>query len=181
MLHLFLAPGFEEIEAFTTLDILRRCGLDVLTVSVAGKRLIHGAHNISTMADAVFKRSIVEQSEGFIFPGGMPGAKNLMLHDGLRKAILTHNAQQRLIAAICASPMILGEWGLLQGRKATCYPGFEKYLKGAILSEDPVVRDKHIITGKGPGYSVEFAFAIAARFQKRHVLQRLKKEMLLLK
>lgn len=179
MLQLFLAPGFEEIETIATLDILRRCGLDVVTVSIAGKRLIHGAHGIPVMADVIFKRAVMQQSQGCILPGGMPGAKNLMEHDALRKAILQHGEQQRPIAAICAAPMALGEWGLLQGRRATCYPGFEKHLKGATLSDEPVVRDGHIITAKGPAYAVDFAFAIAERFLKPADLQKIKAGMLL--
>ncbi|MBQ8277293.1 MAG: DJ-1/PfpI family protein [Bacteroidaceae bacterium] len=179
MLHLFLAPGFEEIEALGTLDILRRCGIEVMTVSVAGKRLVHGAHDIPVMADAVFRRAIVEGSEGFILPGGMPGANNLTLHDGLRKALLKQHALGRLIAAICAAPMVIGNLGILKGRKATCYPGFEDTLRDAIVSDKTVECDGHIITGKGLGAVIDFAFTIAARFKDLDDLAALKSDMIL--
>lgn len=179
MLHLFLAPGFEEIEALATLDILRRCELDIITISITGKRLVHGAHGIPVMADALFRRSTIEQSKGLILPGGMPGAKNLTLHEGLRKALLRHNAAGTLIAAICAAPMVLGKIGILQDRKSTCYPGFENYLTGAIVSEERVVCDGNIITGKGPGAVIDFAFSIAAQFKNQEELERLKSDMIL--
>lgn len=178
MVHIFLANGFEEIEALTTLDILRRSGLEVQTVSLVGPRLIYGVHGIPVMADEKFqKNKIMLDSEGLILPGGMPGAKNLMAHDGLRKALVAHNEKGSLIAAICAAPMILGEYGLLEGKRATCYPGFEHYLKGAEYTGAPVVADGNIITGKGPGASVEFAFSIVQYFTSLEKVQTLRHEM----
>ena len=167
MLHLFLATGFEEIEAITTLDILRRLNIEVKTVTVTGTRLIHGAHGIPCMADCLFRKNIIDESEGLILPGGMPGAENLYLHEGLRKELIQHNSRGTLIAAICAAPMILGRNGLLEGRKATCYPGFEKYLKGAEYTRELVTNDGNIITGLGPAAAVPFALAIAERFVER--------------
>lgn len=178
MLHLFLAEGFEEIEALATLDILRRCGIEVVTVSITGKRLIHGAHDIPIMADSLFRRSAIENSDGIILPGGMPGARNLMVYDGLRKALVAHDKQGKLIAAICAAPMILGRTGLLAGRCATCYPGFEQYLENAELSLDAVVEDGNIITGKGPAAAVEFAFTIARHYVDEEVIGKVRNSML---
>ncbi len=178
MIYLFLANGFEEIEAITTLDILRRCGLDVMTVSIAGPRLIHGAHGIPIMADERFLKSkILNDCQGMIFPGGMPGAKNLMLHDRLKKVIEVHKERKTLMAAICAAPMILGKYGVLVGKKATCYPGFESHLKGALHIDAPVVVDGNIITGKGPFASVDFAFAIAAHFVPNKKIEAIRKDM----
>ncbi len=178
MIHLFLANGFEEIEAITVLDVLRRCKLEVEVVSIVGSRLIVGAHGGNVMADDRFQRNrIAEESEGLILPGGMPGAKNLMAHDGLKKAIIAHAAKGTLVAAICAAPMILGEAGVLNGKKATCYPGFEEHLKGAILLKDQVVVDGNIITGRNPGAAFEFALAIAKHFRPNLDEQELRREM----
>lgn len=164
MIHLFLADGFEEIEALATLDILRRCGLVVTTVSITKTRTVMGAHNIPVLADDIFRESAYAESEALILPGGMPGAKNLLDHVGLRKVLNAQNDRGGVIAAICAAPMVLGEHGLLQGRCATCYPGFEDQLKGATHKAEYVVEDGNIITGRGPAAAVEFGFAIASRF-----------------
>jgi DJ-1 family protein len=180
MLHIFLADGFEEIEALTTIDILRRCGLEVQIVSVAGTRLIHGSHDMSIMAETVFRKSEIYKSNGVILPGGMPGARNLLIHEGLRKALLYHHDCKNLIAAICAAPMVLGKHGILKQRRATCYPGFEQELEGAELVNDLVVEDGHIITAKGPRAAAEFAFAIAARFVDATTVARVKADMLFL-
>ena len=179
MIYLFLATGFEEIEALTTLDILRRCGLEVKTVSVTGTRLILGAHGIPVMSDCLFRRKDMDDCSAVILPGGMPGAKNLMVCDSLNRALVAHHAKGGLIAAICAAPMIIGDLDLLQGKNATCYPGFESYLKGALCKSDLVVEDDNIITGKGPGAAVEFAFAIARHFVSDSLIKRLKFEMIL--
>lgn len=178
MLHIFIAEGFEEIETFTTIDILRRCGLEVTLVSITGTRLIRGAHGIPVMVDTVFRRSELLKSMGLILPGGMPGAKNLSLHDGLAKLLNHHAPLRTLIAAICAAPKILGARGLLRGRRATCYPGFENELEGSILSNEMVVEDDNFITARGPAAAVDFAFAIAARFVDGGTLARVKSEML---
>lgn len=164
MIHLFLADGFEEIEALATLDILRRCGLTVNTISITKTRTVMGAHNIPVFADEIFRESDYAESEALVLPGGMPGAKNLLDHFGLRKVLLAQNARGGLVAAICAAPMVLGQHGLLQGCKATCYPGFEDKLTGAEVCEEYVVEDDNIITGRGPAAAVEFGFAIASRF-----------------
>ena len=97
MLHIFIADGFEEIEALTTIDILRRCGIEVVTVSVTGTRLIKGSHGIPVMVDTVFRKGEISQSQGLILPGGMPGAQNLYLHEGLRKSLIAHNMRETLI------------------------------------------------------------------------------------
>lgn len=178
MIHLFLADGFEEIEALATLDILRRCGLVVKTVSCMDGRTINGAHNIPVMADEIFRASDLETSEAIILPGGMPGAKNLLEHDGLRKLLATHNERGGLIAAICAAPMVLGQHGLLVDKNATCYPGFEDMLVGAKVKADYVVEDGNIITGKGPAAAVDFGFAIASRFVSASKVAEVKSGML---
>ncbi len=179
MLHLFLAPGFEEIEALVTLDVLRRCGLSVTTISVAGRRMVPGCHDIAVTADDLFRVSALEYSDGLILPGGMPGAEKLMQHEGLLRVLMTHYRKGTLIAAICAAPMILGKLGILNGRPATCYPGFESYLHGAKLSSDLVVTSDHVITAKGPGAAFPFAFEIASHFVSQELLERVKFDMML--
>ena len=180
MIYLFLATGFEEIEALTTLDILRRCGLEVKTVSITGTRLIQGAHGIPVMADCLFRRKDMEECDAVILPGGMPGAKNLMACESLNRAIAAFHEKGGLIAAICAAPMILGGLNLLVGKNVTCYPGFEEYLTGANCTTELVVEDGNIITGRGPGAAVEFAFTIARHFVSDANINRLKFEMILL-
>ncbi len=179
MLHVILADGFEETEAFTTVDILRRCGLPVQIVSITGKRLICGAHGISTMADNIFRHSGVTGSEGIILPGGMPGAENLLAFEGLRKALVAQNLRHRLIAAICAAPMVLGRLNILEGRRATCYPGFEEHLKNALITSAMVEVDGNIITARGPAAVTDFAFVIAARFVPPSVTAGVRHDMLI--
>ena len=179
MIHLFLATGFEEIEALATLDVLRRCNLEVSTVSITGTRLIHGAHGIPIMADTLLGKSEIDNSECLILPGGMPGARNLCACDSLRRALQQHNKKGTLIAAICAAPMVLGELGILQGKNATCYPGFEEYLKGAVCVKDLAVKDGNIITAKGPGATWDFAFKIAEHFVPVQRIKQLKSDLLL--
>lgn len=179
MVHLFLADGFEEIEALGTLDILRRAGIEVLTVSITGARLIRGAHNIPIMADNLFRRCGVEDSEMLVFPGGMPGMTNLGLHDGLRKAMVSHVQSGRPVAAICAAPALLGRSRLLAGRRATCYPGFEPQLDGAVCTGKMVEVDGNIITGRGPGAVFPFAFSIVERLRGAEVVEKIKHDMLL--
>lgn len=178
MIHLFLADGFEEIEALATLDILRRCGLMVNTISCSGTRSVTGAHNITVMTDNIFRAGDLTNSEALILPGGMPGAKNLLDHEGLRKVLLAHNERGGLIAAICAAPMVLGQHGLLKGKTATCYPGFEDKLTNANVATDYVVSDGNIITGKGPAAAKDFAFTIAARFVSPERIAEVKAGML---
>ena len=156
----FLADGFEEVEAFTQVDLLRRAGIEVKTVSITENKEVMGTHGIKTETDMVFDKAVLENFDGIVLPGGMPGAATLDKHEGLRKLILDFAAKGKPIAAICAAPMVLGKLGLLKGKKATCYPSFEQYLDGAECVNEPVVRDGNIITGMGPGAAMEFALTI---------------------
>lgn len=158
--YAFFADGFEEIEAFTAVDTLRRAGLDVEIVSVTPDEIVVGAHDVSVLCDKNFENCDFFDAELLLLPGGMPGAATLDKHAGLRKLVLSFAEQNKPIAAICAAPMVLGKLGLLKGRKATCYPGFEQYLEGAECVDVPVVKDGNIITGMGPGAAMEFALTI---------------------
>lgn len=159
---LFLADGFEEIEALATLDILRRAELDVVTVSIAHTHEVTGAHGLRVLADLTFKEADYENADWLILPGGMPGASNLHNFTPLVNLLRIHAAKGR-IAAICASPaVVLAPAGLLKGRNATCYPGFEEALTagGATHINSRVVVDGNIVTANGPASAFLFALEI---------------------
>lgn len=160
----FLANGFEEIEALATVDVLRRAGFDVQTVSIHEELLVEGSHGIKVIADTLFNASSFEELDLIILPGGMPGTKHLGDHEGLKSLLLEHASQSKWIAAICAAPKVLGELGLLKGQFATCYPGFEVYLQGAIHVDENVVVSGHYVTGKGAGAAIEFALKLVELF-----------------
>lgn len=155
-----LAEGFEEIEALMPVDVLRRGGVDVLTVSISSERAVKGAHGVVVEADFVFDEADFESADMLLLPGGMPGAANLDAHTGVRKLLTDHANKGKRIGAICAAPMVLGRLGLLKGRDATCYPGFEKYLEGANATGELYVIDGNIITGKGPAAAFNYSLAI---------------------
>ncbi len=157
---LFLASGFEEIEALGTVDILRRAQIPVETVSITDDKKVTGAHGVPVLADKTFAELDFSAIEVLVLPGGMPGAKNLNEHEALKRKIQEHAEKGRVVAAICAAPMVLGGLGLLDGKKATCYPGFEPELIGAKVTGDNVSVDKNIVTGKGPGLVFEFALEL---------------------
>lgn len=157
---LFLAKGFEEIEALGTVDILRRAQIKIDTVSITDYNIVTGAHYIAVTADKTFNDTDFGHYDMLILPGGMPGAKNLNEHIDLKNLITEFNSKGKYIAAICAAPMILGGMGLLEGKRATCYPGFEAELIGAKITGDNVVVDNNIITGKGPGLVFDFGLRL---------------------
>ena len=162
MIYCFLAEGFEEIEALATVDVLRRADISVTTVGVGGK-VICGSHGIPVTADITLDEFACDrQMEGVILPGGMPGTKNLLAEQRVKDAVSYAAARELLVCAICAAPMILGRMGVLCGKKATCFPGFEDELLDAYVRTDKVVVDGSIITGKGAGCALEFGFAITA-------------------
>ena len=152
--YVFFADGFEEVEAFTSVDVMRRAGLNVEMITVTP-----------------------DDADLVLLPGGMPGAATLEKCPELRKLVLDFAEKNKPIAAICAAPMILGKLGLLKGRKATCYPGFEQYLEGAECTGAPVERDGNIITGKGPGAAMEFALTVVDMMLGKEKVQELKEAM----
>lgn len=158
-----LAEGFEEIEAIGSIDILRRAGIDTVVVSVSGNLSVTGAHAITVKADQMVEKTDFSGVDMIVLPGGMPGAKHLKEHELLREKLLAFHQNGKFIAAICAAPMVLGDLGILENRKATCYPGFENQLKSAILTPDAVVEDRHVITGKGPGLVFDFALKLVEK------------------
>jgi 4-methyl-5(b-hydroxyethyl)-thiazole monophosphate biosynthesis len=165
MNYLFLDNGFEEIEAITTIDLLRRANIALTTVSVTGVEMVSGAHNIVVKADKLFAAVDFLDAEMLILPGG---ATKLHECQPLCDLLLAHNAQDKLIAAICAAPSVLGRLGILAGKQATCYPGFEQYL-GESYFDGLVVESKNVITAKGPGLSSDFAFCIVEKLAGEEV------------
>ncbi len=165
--YIFLATGFEEIEAVTPIDILRRAGMNVKTVSVNPDSLkVTGAHGVTYIADIRMEQVSSSDADWLILPGGMPGASNLYGCEALRQMLHDHAAAGGNIAAICASPaVVLGQMGLLKGRRATCSPGFEQQCADAVYLPEAVVTDGNIITGRGPATATPFALAIAAASQ----------------
>ena len=176
---LFLAKGFEEIEALGTVDILRRAQIDIITVSTTDNNVVNGAHNIPVTADKTFNEVDFTSIDMLILPGGMPGAKNLNEHDDLKNLISDFNSKGKLIAAICAAPMVLGGLGCLDGKRATCYPGFEPELIGAKITGESVVVDENIITGKGPAFVFDFALRLVEQLLGIRDRQEVQKGLLL--
>ncbi len=159
MVYVFLADGFEEIEALTPVDLLRRAGAEVMTASIyPDRKSVTGARTISVNADITIDDAAVKDGDIIVLPGGMPGTVNLLECDKLMKMVDEHNAKGGRIAAICAAPAkILGAKGLVSGKKATCYPGLEDLLQGATPVTDSVVTDGNITTSRGLGTAVDFA------------------------
>lgn len=158
----FLANGFEEMEATGTVDVLRRGGIDTKTVSITNERKVIGAHNMEYTADCVFTETDFSDADALILPGGMPGSSNLNDCEPLKELLIEHYKKEKIVAAICAAPLVLGGLGLLKGRRATCYPGFEPKLIGATVTGEAVEIDGNVITGRGPGLVFNFGLALVA-------------------
>ena len=158
---ILIAEGFEEVEAITIIDTLRRGGIDIKSASITGARTVTGAHGIPVVCDELFDRKKVLSCDILILPGGMPGTSNLGSSNDVIDAINSFRTNGKLISAICAAPMILGQMGLLKGLSATIYPGMEEYLAGAKINpENTTEYDGNILTGKGPGLALDFALRL---------------------
>ena len=178
-IFVFLADGFKEIEAITPVDVLKRAGLNVQTVSVMEEQTVIGAHGIPVVADKMFADIDLDNAEMLLLPGGLPGATNLDAHQGLSDMIMSFASEGKPLAAICAAPLVFGNRGLLQGKKATCYPGFESYLAGAEYTAALVETDGNFITAKGPGAAMDFAFAIVEKYCGIEKVNELKSGMMI--
>ncbi len=159
-IFVFLANGFEEIEAIAPIDIFRRAQIDVTTVSIYEIKEVTSAHGITVQADSIFSETDFSGEKLLYLPGGMPGTKNLDEHDGLKKLLQSQADKNNPIAAICAAPSILGKMGLLDGKEAICYPGFEELLTGATISKDKLVKTGNINMAKAAGVAIPFALKI---------------------
>ena len=155
-----LADGFEEIEALTAVDLLRRARIYVDTISITDDQTVHGAHGINVQTEDLFDEVDFSESDMIVLPGGMPGTTNLKEHAGVRKVVKEHTQAGKYVGAICAAPTVLADLGLLKGKKITCYPTVEQEIQGAVLLRTPVAVDGNIVTGRGAGTAVEFALKL---------------------
>lgn len=167
MIYMFLADGFEEIEALCPLDLLRRVGAPIKTVAVGGSLLVTGSHGITVKADMLEDELTDEAPQMIILPGGMPGTVNLESSNVVIRAVENCISVDSYISAICAAPMVLGKRGVLRGKEAICFPGFEKYLDGAKISDKKVVRDGKIITAMGMGVALDFGLELVSALYGR--------------
>ncbi len=174
---IFLAEGFEEIEALTVVDMLRREEMDIQMVSITGKDMVTGSHNISVKADILFEKADFTRTGMLVLPGGMPGTENLRAFSPLRDLICRFQREGKKLAAICAAPTVLGDLGVLEGKRACCYPGMESQLKGAKVTEEKVEIDGNIITSRGMGTAISFGSAIIEIYKGREAALNLKKKI----
>ena len=162
--YVFLADGFEDVEALIPVDVLRRGGVDVTTVSISDFPLVTSAHGVNIEADIMFEQGDFSDADLIFLPGGMPGASNLFAHKGVCKVVVDQFAAGKKVAAICAAPgVVLGQLGILEGKKATCYPGFEQMLDGATYTADLVTVDGTVTTAEGPAAAFPFAYELLAQ------------------
>lgn len=178
MVYIHLADGFEEIEALTIVDVLRRAKIDARTVSITDDKLVRGAHDINVEADLLFQEAEYGKCDMIVLPGGMPGTANLAKHEGLAKQLETFAKSARWIAAICAAPSILGKMSLLIGRRATSFPGYEDQMIGVRYLEDRVVKDGKFITSRGPGTAIEFSLELVRTLKDEQTAEALRKSMI---
>lgn len=174
--YVFLAEGFEEMEAVTPVDLLRRVNVDAKFVSITGDKAVTGAHGVTYQADLLFEE-IEDDADMLVLPGGMPGTMNLMAHEGLAELLVKQYNDRKWVAAICAAPMVLGALGIVMGRFATIYPGMEEYLVGTDLSAEEVCVSGNVITSRAPGTAVPFALKLVEVLVSESYAEHLKKEI----
>lgn len=166
--YVFLADGFEDVEALIPVDVWRRGGLDVVTVSTTEFPLVRSAHGVNIEADMMFEQCDFADADLLFLPGGMPGASNLYGHEGVCKAIADQHAAGKKVAAICASPaVVLAPLGILDGKRATCYPGFEHALMQATYTGELITVDGNVTTGEGPAAAFPFAYELLAQLKDK--------------
>lgn len=174
-----LAEGFEEIEAVSIIDVLRRAEIEVTVISITGKSEVTGSHNIKIITDQLFEDVNFEDFNMIVLPGGIPGAINLKNHAGLQKHILDFHKRDKHLGAICAAPLVFGNLGILKNETATCYPGFENELKGAKVTGENVEISGQFVTGKGAGVAINFALKIVEMLKGENLAADLAKKMIL--
>ena len=178
MIYMFLADGFEEVEALCPLDILRRANLEVTTIGVGGKDVITGSHGITVQADIPDVMYRDSSPDMIILPGGMPGSANLDESKTVDAALRVAAKKGAYLCAICAAPLVLGKRGYLEGKRAVCYPGFEQFLSGATVSEtETVVKDGNVITAKGMGAAFEFGLELVRALKDDKTAESIKKSV----
>ena len=176
--YVFLANGFEDVEALIPIDVWRRGGLEVVTVSISGDYVVESAHDVRIMADTLIEEVDLSDADLLFLPGGMPGAKNLYEHKGVRKAVVDQFAADKKVAAICASPaVVLAPLGILNGKRATCYPGFEPALESSTYTSDLVTVDGNVTTGEGPAAAFPFAYELLAQLTNQQTADQIAEGM----
>lgn len=175
--YVFLADGFETVEALAPVDVMRRAGLQVVTVSIMGRKEVVSAQNVTVLADDVYESVAFDDADALVLPGGGVGTDNLSAHEPLRALLVDACSHGTLVAAICAAPMVFGRIGILKGKRATCYPGCEGDLFNAECTSNAVEKDGNIITACGPGASFDFGFAIVEHFCGVQVVDTLRSQM----
>lgn len=173
-----IAEGFEEIEAISIIDVLRRAEISTTVVSVSSDFIVTGSHGIKILCDNLFENINYSEIDMIVLPGGMPGSANLNRHEELKKQILQFNSEKKALAAICAAPMVFGNLGILKNKSATCYPGFENELYDAKVSTKNVEQSGQIITGKGAGVAIIFALQIVELFKGKTAADELALKMI---
>ena len=171
---IFMADGCEEIEGLTVVDVVHRAKMEIVMLSITGKKEVTSSHGVTFLADALAEETGYEDLDGIVLPGGMPGTMHLLENETVNAVIRKFAEEGKLVAAICAAPSVLGAAGLLEGKHATCHPGFEEKLTGATTSEDEVVVDGNIITSRGMGTAIDFAAALIARLQDEKKAEEIK-------
>ena len=169
----FLATGFEEIEALTPVTVMRQGGQNFKLVSMTGNEYVETANRAWVKADMLFEASDFSDADLLMLPGGFPGAYNLKAHEGLRHLLLSHATQGKRIGAICAAPIVLGELGLLKGRRATCWPSLEHFLEGAHVTGNIIEEDGNIITAIGASAALPYAFKLLSYYLDEEKLREL--------
>lgn len=175
---IFMADGCEEIEGLTVVDIARRAKMEMIMISVTGRKEITGSHGIVFHADALAEEVNYDELDGIVLPGGMPGTRHLGESRVVNQTIQKFAEEGKLVSAICAAPSVLGATGILEGKKAVCYPGFEEKLLGAETSEEKVVTDGNVITSRGMGTAIPFALEIVRYFTDAETAEQMGKSIL---
>lgn len=175
---IFFATGFEEIEALTVVDILRRAGEEIVMVSVTDERCVTGSHGIEVTMDQTLSEVSFDETDVIVLPGGMPGTKNLEACEALMEQVDAFVKAGRTVAAICAAPSILGHRGHLKGKKACSFPDMESHLEGADVSREPAVIDGNIVTGRGMGVAIPFGLAVLEKLQGKEAAEEMAAKIL---
>lgn len=175
--YVCMAEGMEEVECLAVVDILVRSGIKVCKAAMGSSIYVTGSHKITVKADSMWNKADCMEYDAIFLPGGMPGTLNLGAHEELKEALLEFEAQGKILAAICAAPTVLGKYGLLNGRKATCYPGMEDQLTGACVQRAGVVRDGNVLTGCGLGFAIDEGLELAAMLEGQETADRVKEKI----
>ena len=170
-----MADGCEEIEGLTVVDIVRRAKMEIVMISITGKREVTSSHQVTFLTDALAAEVDYDTLDGIVLPGGMPGTLNLQADETVNKVIRQFAAEGKLVCAICAAPSVLGAAGILEGKCATCHPGFEEKLTGAKVEEKEVVVDGNVITSRGMGTAIPFALEIVRYFADDETVEQVRK------